>query len=123
MFMKKRHSGTANDSQESLRCSFCNKDQHAVRKLIAGPTVFICDECIEVCNEIIADDARLAGAAQVKPNDLANVIGSGPEVGCALCGTPIIARRGLLIPNRGALCFACIGEIDEAVADLQASDP
>ncbi len=41
-----------------LRCSFCNKDQNDVRKLIAGPTVFICDECVEVCNDIIADDNR-----------------------------------------------------------------
>ena len=43
---------------EILRCSFCNKDQHDVRKLIAGPTVFICDECVDVCNDIIADDNR-----------------------------------------------------------------
>ena len=43
---------------EILRCSFCNKDQNDVRKLIAGPTVFICDECVEVCNDIIADDSR-----------------------------------------------------------------
>ncbi|MBN2370017.1 MAG: ATP-dependent Clp protease ATP-binding subunit ClpX [Vicinamibacteria bacterium] len=41
---------------EILRCSFCNKDQNDVRKLIAGPTVYICDECVEVCNDIIADD-------------------------------------------------------------------
>ncbi len=41
-----------------LRCSFCNKDQNDVRKLIAGPTVFICDECVDVCNDIIADDNR-----------------------------------------------------------------
>jgi ATP-dependent Clp protease ATP-binding subunit ClpX len=41
-----------------LRCSFCNKDQNDVRKLIAGPTVFICDECVEVCNDIIADDSK-----------------------------------------------------------------
>ena len=43
---------------EILRCSFCNKVQNDVRKLIAGPTVFICDECVEVCNDIIADDNR-----------------------------------------------------------------
>ena len=43
---------------EILRCSFCNKDQNDVRKLIAGPTVFICDECVDVCNDIIADDNR-----------------------------------------------------------------
>ena len=41
-----------------LRCSFCNKDQNDVRKLIAGPTVFICDECVEVCNDIISDDNK-----------------------------------------------------------------
>jgi ATP-dependent Clp protease ATP-binding subunit ClpX len=47
-----------NGDNEVLRCSFCNKDQNDVRKLIAGPTVFICDECVEVCNDIIADDNR-----------------------------------------------------------------
>jgi ATP-dependent Clp protease ATP-binding subunit ClpX len=46
------------DGGEILRCSFCNKDQNDVRKLIAGPTVFICDECVEVCNDIIADDNK-----------------------------------------------------------------
>lgn len=45
-----------NDTEESLRCSFCNKSQNDVRKLIAGPTVFICDECVKVCNDIIDDD-------------------------------------------------------------------
>src|SRR5678810_132571 len=47
-----------NGETEILRCSFCNKDQNDVRKLIAGPTVFICDECVEVCNDIIADDNK-----------------------------------------------------------------
>src|ERR671930_541917 len=47
-----------NGETEILRCSFCNKDQNDVRKLIAGPTVFICDECVEVCNDSIADDNR-----------------------------------------------------------------
>jgi ATP-dependent Clp protease ATP-binding subunit ClpX len=47
-----------NGETDILRCSFCNKDQNDVRKLIAGPTVFICDECVEVCNDIIADDNR-----------------------------------------------------------------
>ncbi|HXT71459.1 MAG TPA: ATP-dependent Clp protease ATP-binding subunit ClpX [Vicinamibacterales bacterium] len=47
-----------------LRCSFCNKDQNDVRKLIAGPTVFICDECVEVCNDIIADDNKFDRGAR-----------------------------------------------------------
>src|ERR1700752_4001928 len=50
-----------NGEPEVLRCSFCNKDQNDVRKLIAGPTVFICDECVDVCNDIIADDRRVEG--------------------------------------------------------------
>jgi len=45
-----------------LYCSFCGKSQHEVKKLIAGPSVFICDECIDLCNEIIRDEA--AGAAE-----------------------------------------------------------
>jgi ATP-dependent Clp protease ATP-binding subunit ClpX len=49
---------------EVLRCSFCNKDQNDVRKLIAGPTVFICDECVEVCNDIIADDNKFDRSAR-----------------------------------------------------------
>ena len=46
------------DASQLLRCSFCDKDQNEVRKLIAGPSVFICDECVEVCNDIIADDNK-----------------------------------------------------------------
>ena len=42
------------DAKNALYCSFCGKSQREVRKLIAGPTVFICDECIELCNDIIA---------------------------------------------------------------------
>lgn len=44
------------DSKSTLYCSFCGKSQHEVRKLIAGPTVFICDECIELCTDIIREE-------------------------------------------------------------------
>jgi ATP-dependent Clp protease ATP-binding subunit ClpX len=46
-------------SEETLRCSFCNKSQREVKKLIAGPTVFICDECVDICLDIIAEDRML----------------------------------------------------------------
>ena len=49
--MKKKEEGT------NLACSFCGKSQKEVKKLIAGPTVYICDECIELCNDIIAEEA------------------------------------------------------------------
>ena len=42
--------------EKTLFCSFCGKSQHEVKKLIAGPSVFVCDECIELCNEIIRDE-------------------------------------------------------------------
>ena len=49
-------------SEKLLYCSFCGKSQHEVKKLIAGPSVFICDECIDLCNEIIRDEAESSGA-------------------------------------------------------------
>jgi len=48
---------TRRDSGSNLQCSFCGKSQREVKKLIAGPTVYICDECIHLCNDIIAEDA------------------------------------------------------------------
>src|SRR5436305_1116243 len=54
------------DSKSTLYCSFCGKSQHEVRKLIAGPTVFICDECVELCNDIIREESR---SALVKTRD------------------------------------------------------
>lgn len=41
--------------KKTLHCSFCGRTQHEVRKLIAGPTVFICDECVDLCNDIVAE--------------------------------------------------------------------
>ena len=46
------------DAKNSLYCSFCGKSQHEVRKLIAGPTVFICDECVELCMDIIGEENK-----------------------------------------------------------------
>ncbi len=52
---------SGNDSKNTLYCSFCGKSQHEVRKLIAGPTVFICDECVELCMDIIREETKTAG--------------------------------------------------------------
>ena len=50
--------GRNGDSDRLLYCSFCGKSQHEVRKLIAGPSVFICDECVELCNDIIREEVQ-----------------------------------------------------------------
>jgi len=62
-----------NSGDNTLYCSFCGKSQHDVKKLIAGPTVFICDECIELCNEIIVEE--LSG----KETEAASKDGSLPK--------------------------------------------
>ena len=51
-------SKSGSDSKNTLYCSFCGKSQHEVRKLIAGPTVFICDECVELCMDIIREENK-----------------------------------------------------------------
>ena len=56
--------------EKLLYCSFCGKSQHEVRKLIAGPSVFICDECIELCNDIIREETQGGDAAKGSKSDL-----------------------------------------------------
>ena len=51
---------TQDKTKNTLYCSFCGKSQHEVKKLIAGPTVFICDECVELCNDIIVEENKEA---------------------------------------------------------------
>ena len=48
----------SDDTKSTLFCSFCGKSQHEVKKLIAGPTVFICDECVELCMDIIREEDK-----------------------------------------------------------------
>ncbi|WP_310609619.1 ATP-dependent Clp protease ATP-binding subunit ClpX [Limnohabitans sp.] len=56
--------------EKTLYCTFCGKSQHEVKKLIAGPSIFICDECIDLCNEIIRDELPGLDAAKEKGSDL-----------------------------------------------------
>ena len=66
------------DSKNTLYCSFCGKSQHEVRKLIAGPTVFICDECVELCMDIIREEHKTSlvksGDGVPTPNDICSVL-------------------------------------------------
>ncbi|MCC6983178.1 MAG: ATP-dependent Clp protease ATP-binding subunit ClpX [Bauldia sp.] len=57
---------SGSDTKNTLYCSFCGKSQHEVRKLIAGPTVFICDECVELCMDIIREESK---TSQLKSRD------------------------------------------------------
>jgi ATP-dependent Clp protease ATP-binding subunit ClpX len=69
---------TSGDSKNTLYCSFCGKSQHEVRKLIAGPTVFICDECVELCMDIIREESKTqlvkSGDGVPTPRDIKAVL-------------------------------------------------
>jgi len=66
------------ESKNTLYCSFCGKSQHEVRKLIAGPTVFICDECVELCMDIIREEAKSSKLTTTEgvpaPQEICNVL-------------------------------------------------
>ena len=76
--MSKISNSGGGDSKSTLYCSFCGKSQHEVRKLIAGPTVFICDECVELCMDIIREEnkssAIKAGEGTPTPQDILDVL-------------------------------------------------
>ncbi|RYG93304.1 ATP-dependent Clp protease ATP-binding subunit ClpX [Loktanella sp. IMCC34160] len=69
---------SGSDSKNTLYCSFCGKSQHEVRKLIAGPTVFICDECVELCMDIIREETKSSGLKATEgvptPRDICDVL-------------------------------------------------
>jgi ATP-dependent Clp protease ATP-binding subunit ClpX len=69
---------SSGDSKNTLYCSFCGKSQHEVRKLIAGPTVFICDECVELCMDIIREETKTSGLKSAdgvpSPRDICDVL-------------------------------------------------
>jgi hypothetical protein len=58
----RRRRVTATTAKEGFKCSFCGKSQHEVVRLVAGPGVLICDECVALCNQIIADELDVKGA-------------------------------------------------------------
>lgn len=73
------------DSGKLLYCSFCGKSQHEVRKLIAGPSVFVCDECVDLCNDIIREEIHDKSGADPKRKELPT-----PEEICAILDQYVI---------------------------------
>ena len=100
--------------RKALRCSFCNRLQDEVRELIAGPRVFICDKCVEVCNDILADARRFAKPDGKQPNENT---GDAPvawqhRIQCALCRIPISANEAIVVSeNCGMLCAGCVDAV------------
>jgi len=64
--MSEKSTGSGDEGGKLLYCSFCGKSQHEVRKLIAGPSVFICDECVDLCNDIIREEVQESASSAQK---------------------------------------------------------
>ena len=65
--------------EESVRCSFCGKDQKQVRKMIAGPDVFICEECVDLCVEILEDEVGKDWRGEETPNHMGEIVQREPD--------------------------------------------
>lgn len=116
---KKQNAGEKRQAPE-LQCSFCNKSASDVCKLITGPNVNICNECVETCVDIMADDAHalekrdaVEHHASGETNEDSRLIGRA----CAFCGLPLLSDEALPIEERGFLCLGCVGVIEAAIAE------
>ena len=106
MFGKKKKQ----PQDESLyHCSFCHKSQRDVARLIQGPNVFICDECVEICWEIVAD--LYVPDDPEAPHSTSGIIGI-----CAICRLPASMDDALAVPDRGIVCRGCRSAIEAAIA-------
>jgi hypothetical protein len=112
--MKKEHT-------VDLSCSFCGKHQREVRKLIAGPTVYICDECIKLCNQILGEEAKRAEAAPEPKPAPSQGEGSAKRsdlmLCCSFCGKHQREVRKLIAGPTVYICDECIGLCNDIIAE------
>jgi ATP-dependent protease Clp ATPase subunit len=111
----------AAEPSPDLRCAFCGKSDEEVRKLIAGPQVYICDKCVLVCVGILADDRRTAGAADPGIQSTGAAVPERPasDAWCTFCGNVADLATALLIENRTLLCEGCVQNIAAAAKETQ----
>ena|SRR5437867_4413393 len=115
---KKRGKPTASLSEEVLRCSFCNLSQRDVRKLIAGPSVYICNECVDICQDIIAEDAVLA-ASDDRPSP---PLLPETQATCVMCRQLRDKENMIYVVERGLVCLICVDRVREAAGQAWNSD-
>jgi hypothetical protein len=89
---------------EPLFCSFCGKSQDQIRKLVAGPNCSICDECVEICADIVSDDRPADPEAATRGRE------PSPELTarCSLCRRPAPVEEFIPVVSRGAVCRPCL---------------
>jgi len=105
------------ETTETLQCSFCGKTQDQVRTLVAGPKVYICDECIDLCDEIVAKK----GAREVRQQERPPVAEQGASVAgtplCLVCRLPRGLAEVVFVPTLGPVCTVCSAVIRAATEE------
>jgi len=111
------------DREQTLKlcCSFCGKSQHEVRKLIAGPTVYICDQCIKLCNDILGEDAKRAKSAPEQkaapPRAEGTAETPNQTLCCSFCGKSQRKVKNLIAGPSTYICDECIGLCNDIIAE------
>jgi ClpX C4-type zinc finger len=104
----------------NLACSYCDKTHREVRKLIAGPTVYICDECVKLCNDILAEEAQRTHLATDEtaspPKRHEGARESGPKL-CSFCGKSRAEVSKLIAGPAACICNECIGVCNDIIAE------
>ena len=113
--MRKEHPGP-------LSCSFCGKSQNEVRKLIAGPQNFVCNECIKLCNDILAEDAKPQHlvATDSQPSASRTLRASQDAQRCSFCGgvgSDLGYGDRLIAGPSASICNWCIGICNDIIAE------
>jgi hypothetical protein len=93
------------DEGDQSRCSFCGKDQSAAKKLIAGPSVFICDDCVELCHRIVRQKVKLQEKS--KPSQRPKK----RERLCGICTEPHDENKLIFLPHAAYMCGECLEAI------------
>jgi hypothetical protein len=108
MFGRKKQSMDDQAGQILFRCSFCNNSQKEVRRLIAGPTVYICDECVRICFQVLNQEKEAEASSS------ASAAADG-AVTCSLCRIVALPAGAVILPGRAPLCSPCATAVAEAV--------
>ncbi|MGE5218886.1 MAG: ClpX C4-type zinc finger protein [Chloroflexota bacterium] len=106
------HVPTFDDEAKPIACSFCGKDQNEVRKLVAGPSVHICDECVELCRNIVGEEAEGGEKSKAK-SEKAKAKKSRL---CGICMEPRETDELIFLPHAAYLCADCLEDI-QAIRD------
>lgn len=104
------------DEVKQIVCSFCGKNQREVRKLIAGPSVHICEECVKLCSGIIAEELEAGKGSGAKskhsPSD------AKEERLCGICMEPRETDELIFLPHAAYMCAGCLEDI-QTIRDKQ----